>query len=116
TADKDFGELVFRQRQASTGVLLVRLWGLTPATKASVVSDAIQEHGRELPGRLCCAEPWEHPHPSHAPSVGTEKRIHPAKRRSHPRAAPHEEREGRLPCSLLLSELKAILYALYGNP
>jgi predicted nuclease of predicted toxin-antitoxin system len=24
TADKDFGELVFRQRQASTGVLLIR--------------------------------------------------------------------------------------------
>jgi predicted nuclease of predicted toxin-antitoxin system len=26
TADKDFGELVFRQRRASTGVLLFRLW------------------------------------------------------------------------------------------
>jgi hypothetical protein len=30
TADKDFGELVFRQRQASTGVLPIRLWGLGP--------------------------------------------------------------------------------------
>ena len=50
TADKDFGELVFRQRKASTGVLLIRLWGLAPATKVSVVSNAIQEHGRKLPG------------------------------------------------------------------
>jgi predicted nuclease of predicted toxin-antitoxin system len=26
TADKDFGDLVFQQRQASSGVLLIRLW------------------------------------------------------------------------------------------
>jgi predicted nuclease of predicted toxin-antitoxin system len=48
TADKDFGELVFRQRRASTGVLLIRLWGLGPAMKAAVVSRAIHEHGQEL--------------------------------------------------------------------
>ena len=49
TVDKDFGELVFRRRQASSGVLLVRLPGLAPALKASLVSKAIQEHGHELP-------------------------------------------------------------------
>jgi predicted nuclease of predicted toxin-antitoxin system len=38
TADKDFGELVFRRRQASTGVLPIRLRGLRPAMKAAVVS------------------------------------------------------------------------------
>ena len=50
TADKDFGELVFRQRLASTGVLLIRLGGLSPATKAEVVSESVKEHGLELAG------------------------------------------------------------------
>ena len=34
TADKDFGELVFRQRLLHSGVLLIRLAGLTPDRKA----------------------------------------------------------------------------------
>jgi len=34
TADKDFGELVFRQRLVHSGVLLLRLAGLTNVTKA----------------------------------------------------------------------------------
>jgi predicted nuclease of predicted toxin-antitoxin system len=48
TADKDFGELVFRQRRVSAGVVLIRSAGLSPATKAMVVSTAIREHASEL--------------------------------------------------------------------
>ena len=57
TADKDFGELVFRKRQASTGVVLIRLWGLSSAAKAAVVSGAIQKHGEELAGAFAVLSP-----------------------------------------------------------
>jgi predicted nuclease of predicted toxin-antitoxin system len=48
TADKDFGELVFRQCRVSAGVLLIRLAGLSPATKAMLVSAVVREHATEL--------------------------------------------------------------------
>ena len=48
TGDKDFGELVFRLRRATHGVILVRLPGLSPRTKAEVVSEAITRHGRDM--------------------------------------------------------------------
>jgi hypothetical protein len=38
TADKDFGELVFRQRRVHAGVVLVRLAGLPTAAKADTVA------------------------------------------------------------------------------
>jgi hypothetical protein len=50
TADQDFGELVFWRHESTTGVLLVLLWGLKPATKASLVAAAVGQHGHELPG------------------------------------------------------------------
>jgi predicted nuclease of predicted toxin-antitoxin system len=43
TSDKDFGDLVFRLRRLSAGVVLIRLAGLTPAKKASVISKHSQE-------------------------------------------------------------------------
>ena len=50
TADKDFGELVYRLGQAHNGVLLVRLAGLPPDKKAAIVSEAVREHGAAMTG------------------------------------------------------------------
>jgi len=38
TADKDFGELIFRRRLLMHGIVLIRLAGLSPSHKAEVVS------------------------------------------------------------------------------
>ena len=48
TADKDFGELVFRFRRLSSGVMLVRLYGLLPAKKAEIVVSIFKKHFDEL--------------------------------------------------------------------
>lgn len=48
TADKDFGELVFRLQQVSKGVVLIRLAGLYPAKKAEIVVSIINRHAQEL--------------------------------------------------------------------
>ncbi|HRD67848.1 MAG TPA: DUF5615 family PIN-like protein [Candidatus Competibacter sp.] len=50
TADKDFGELVFRLNRLNWGVVLVRLAGLPPMRKAEIVARAITEKGEELKG------------------------------------------------------------------
>lgn len=57
TADKDFGELVFRLHQITTGVLLIRLSGLQPLTKATIVSQAIGEHGAKFVGTFAVLSP-----------------------------------------------------------
>lgn len=48
TADKDFGELVFRQKRVHHGILLVRLHGLEPEEKGRIAATAVAEHGKEL--------------------------------------------------------------------
>jgi predicted nuclease of predicted toxin-antitoxin system len=48
TADKGFGELVFRQRRVTNGVVLIRLAGLSSTGKAEVVASAISNHASEL--------------------------------------------------------------------
>jgi predicted nuclease of predicted toxin-antitoxin system len=48
TADKDFGELVFRQHRINKGVVLLRLAGLPPQRKAEIVASCLEDHGQEM--------------------------------------------------------------------
>jgi predicted nuclease of predicted toxin-antitoxin system len=57
TADKDFGELVFRLRRAAFGILLVRLPGLPSEERADSVEEAIAEHGYEMAGAFTVLAP-----------------------------------------------------------
>jgi predicted nuclease of predicted toxin-antitoxin system len=57
TADKDFGELVFRLRRISTGVVLLRLAELLMGAKIEIVSTMIREHQSELWGAFTVLSP-----------------------------------------------------------
>ncbi len=57
TFDKDFGDLVFRQRRASFGVILIRLHGFAPQQKADIVATTIQRHEAELPHKFTVITP-----------------------------------------------------------
>lgn len=48
TADKDFGDLIFRVGEISAGVVLIRLAGISAEAKAGTVSSVIGDRGREL--------------------------------------------------------------------
>ncbi len=48
TADKDFGELIFRQRLLHSGVMLIRLAGRTAESKAALVATVVEQHADEL--------------------------------------------------------------------
>ena len=48
TADKDFGEIVFRQHRLTLGVVLLRLEGLSLISKVKIVSSAVNKHIKEL--------------------------------------------------------------------
>ena len=48
TADKGFGELIFRQRKANAGVVLIRLAGLSSVSKAEIVISCFHSRPAEL--------------------------------------------------------------------
>ncbi|QLE57250.1 DUF5615 family PIN-like protein [Nostoc sp. TCL26-01] len=50
TSDKDFGELVFRLRRIVSGVVLIRLAGLSTISKTEIIANAINQHNAELMG------------------------------------------------------------------
>jgi predicted nuclease of predicted toxin-antitoxin system len=57
TSDKDFGDLVFRQHLVSSGIVLLRIAGLSQERKAAIVATAIREHGPALPGGFAVLTP-----------------------------------------------------------
>ncbi|QQS45141.1 MAG: DUF5615 family PIN-like protein [Acidobacteriota bacterium] len=57
TTDKDFGELVFRMGRINSGVILIRLEGLTPENKAALVSSSVQHHDAKLDNSFCVISP-----------------------------------------------------------
>lgn len=48
TADKDFGELVFRLQKTHEGVVLVRLPGVKPWDKAEIVASVVATYDKKL--------------------------------------------------------------------
>ena len=57
TADKDFGEMVYRQYRLASGVILIRLAGLSSAQKAQIVASAIADHIEEMSKAFTVIEP-----------------------------------------------------------
>jgi len=48
TGDKDFGELVYRDKRYTCGIVLIRLAGLSNNEKVQIVANVINEHASEL--------------------------------------------------------------------
>ncbi len=57
TADKDFGELVFRRRLVPKGVVLLRLFGLSADEKPAIVEDFLSEHAKDIVGNFVVVTP-----------------------------------------------------------
>lgn len=57
TSDKDFGELVFRLRRIASGVVLIRLSGLSIISKAETLTRVIDQRTNELLGAFTVVTP-----------------------------------------------------------
>jgi hypothetical protein len=54
---QDFGELVFRLKQAHHGVILIRLHGYAPASKADITTSVLLAHKDELTEAFTVIQP-----------------------------------------------------------
>jgi predicted nuclease of predicted toxin-antitoxin system len=50
TADKDFGELIYRLNKVSAGIILYRLPGFNNKQKARLILKILQDYDTDLPG------------------------------------------------------------------
>ena len=57
TIDKDFGELVYRRRSATWGVILLRLEALSSDDKAVILLSTLEKYGLELSGAFTVIGP-----------------------------------------------------------
>jgi predicted nuclease of predicted toxin-antitoxin system len=57
TADKDFGELVYRLGRIHAGVVLLRLAGLSPDAKATIACGVLQDRGAEVHDAFAVVSP-----------------------------------------------------------
>jgi len=48
TADKDFGDLVFRQKRSNNGIILIRIEGLSQTEKSTLIINTVSVHAQEL--------------------------------------------------------------------
>jgi predicted nuclease of predicted toxin-antitoxin system len=59
THDKDFGELVFRQRRTTAGVILLRIGGLQPEEKQRATLSVVDKHASEIVGSFTVVTPMK---------------------------------------------------------
>jgi len=57
TLDKDFGTLAYRQKQVHSGIILVRLAGIKPATKAIIVKSVIKSYSHSIENAFTVIQP-----------------------------------------------------------
>ena len=57
TADKDFGELIYRQKFQISSIVLIRLAGINSMKKAEIVSETLKNHSNDLKNSFAVISP-----------------------------------------------------------